>query len=163
MQQETQTSPPRLTAGGREYQIRLTLGLGDKIAERTGVDLVGDDARDQIFALMVDQRKLAAVLWQFCESQAEVDRDAFLESLDGATLAEGWQAVVDAVVFFIHPLSREQFEIAFEQQMAAWEAGTANLRKMIQSEESQAAIAKTLREMQTKAQRDFEKALGESA
>lgn len=146
------TAPPTFEAGGHTWQIKLTLGLLDDVQQQTAVDLVPEgDNVSAVTGLILNHRKLGAVLWALCGKQAaerELDKRGFLDILDAAALAKGWEATVAAIVFFIHsrnPKLAVAVEKLIEKEMEVVEAGAVEMLAAIESSEVNEALKETAR------------------
>jgi hypothetical protein len=109
---------------GRFWTIRLNCGNLKRLRDTLGVDLLDATKTDTIGALLLDPELLANTLWQLCESQAaakEIDRAAFVESLDGDALSAGWNAIRESYVLFCPAPRRPVLRDLLDRQLAAME------------------------------------------
>lgn len=93
---------------GREWKLRLTVGLVEDIQKETGVELGDESNADWLALLFGKRRKLVEVLWLLCEAQADkagVTPEQFGHLFDGATLDAAGTALAAAVADFF-PRSR---------------------------------------------------------
>jgi hypothetical protein len=95
---------------GRQWDVRITIGVCRRVAERLGVYLMqaGGDLADR---LMDDAALVADVLWAILEAQAverKVTREAFDEALTGRTLGAAQNALWEALLDFIPPARRAE-------------------------------------------------------
>jgi len=164
---EEKSSPPTFAdSSGRTWTINLTLGLIDHIQEATGVDLLADGEHSPLTGLLFDPRKLARVLFASLGKQAEsqrVDQKAFTGSLTGDSLAAGWGALVDAVVFFTPSQSRAALRAGIDAQMMAMEQGVLAIAKVASSTETNEAIRQRMKQLEEEMQAELPRALAGSA
>jgi len=115
---------------GREWTIRLTLDLADRVLASTKVDLIPDDNDLRaVLGLCFQNRKLAAVLWECSKDAAKeegIDKAAFLDSLDGSALVAGWEALKNETQDFIeaqNPKIAELVRAASDAHLQGMEQG----------------------------------------
>lgn len=97
-------------ADGRDWTLRLTVGLLEEVKEGTGVDLTRvvtspDGLGDVLFA---DPRTIVKVLWVIVAAQADkagVTPESFGYSFDGEAVERATEALVGSVLDFF-PRSR---------------------------------------------------------
>lgn len=157
-------APPSFRTHDRDWTIILTVGLTDRVRDATGVDLLADD-RTPYLSLLFDNRKLAAVLWTCVACQAEaasVEREAFLESLDGDALTAGWGALAEAIVFFSQKPLREAVKTDIELKIEAMEKGVLAMAEIATSEEAETAIQAALNQLKGELQADLPRAFADS-
>lgn len=167
MPTENPTSPPQFQdSHNRQWTVRLSLSLADRVYESTQVDLLPDsNDLSAITALTSKYRKLGAVLWECCKAQADeqgVSRESFMESLDGSALASGWGALVDAIVFFIRqesPKKADAVAATIEKLMEAVEAEAEMMLSVVRSEKTQESLNRVVAESGEKMQSELTKAL----
>jgi hypothetical protein len=154
----------------RTWMIDLKLATIDAIKANTQVDLIPDNNDcSKIAELCFDSRKLAAVLWDCIREQAEskqIDRKLFYSALDGTSLARGWEALVDAIVFFIRQQNPQQAAMVEEMirvQFKVMEAGAVEMIKRMSSEETDKAIRDLLNRLGEEMQQGIAEALENSA
>lgn len=128
------------------WNIRLTVGLMGDVKLATKIDLSPDDDKNisALSGLKFQSRTLAEVLWNCCKDESTT-REQFFASLDGETLAEGWRALVDAVIEFAR--SKDQglaaaIREAIDMQLQVVEATFAANIEMLRSDETQKAMQK---------------------
>lgn len=95
---------------GREWKLRLTVGVVTDVKRETGVDLGKVTQADTawITFLFGDPGRLVAVLWVLCEKQATavgVTPEDFGHLFDGTTLEAAGEAFAGAIADFF-PRSR---------------------------------------------------------
>lgn len=141
------TIPTFRDAAGRSWSIRLTLGLIETVLDETTVDLIPDNCNvTNLTSLLFDPRKLSRVLWSCVapQSQAEgVTVQEFREAMDGDALSQGWNALIEAVLFFTRSRSEPlaaAIEEAIETAMKIVEQGTAAAIAMMRSEQTEQVI-----------------------
>lgn len=166
-QNDKPTGPPTFQdSQKRTWTINLTLGLIDAVQAESGVDLIADEGDvSPMVALLSDRRKLAAALWACVAPQAatkQVTREAFINALDGDTLAAGWGAMVDAIVFFTPSSRRSWVQAAFDAQIAAMEQGAIAVAEVAASEETNEAIRDAILKIKSDLQAELPRALAES-
>jgi hypothetical protein len=161
------TAPPTFQdAEQRTWQIKLTGELIDSVLATTQIDLVPDDQDyGPVITLITSHRKLGAVLWECVKKQAEsdsIDKAAFTAALDGPAYAKGWEALVDAIHFFIQNLSpkrAESFEAMVEATMKVVEAEAQTQIEIILSQSTDEALkdaaTKIKEQMQTELVKEF--------
>lgn len=137
---EPPTQPPRFRdASGREWSIKLTLGVIESIQEQAGVDVLPRDCDvSTLTGLLFDPRQLAKVLWAAIQSKDGSTWEEFRDALDGEALSLGWNALVEAVLFFIRSQSEplaKTVEEAIEASMRLMERGTEAIRRTMASAE----------------------------
>lgn len=147
---KTETPPVFRDDAGRDWTIRLSVQAADDVLEQTQVDLLRtDNETSQLTGLLFDPRKLSAVLWALCRKQAEakdINQTQFREGLEADGLTKGWEAICNAVVFFIRrqsPKMGEAVEKIIEAQLKVIETGTIEILKTIESQEVDAAVKAT--------------------
>lgn len=159
-------SPPTFQDGaGRSWTLKLTLGLIEHVQESTGVDLLAESESSPLVGILFDQRKLSRVLWCCLEKQAqhnEVPRDDFIDSLDGEALTAGWEALFNAVLFFIPPQARAVVQANFDAQMAAVEQGIKAMVEVAESQETDQAIRQAIGKIKREMQADLPRQLASS-
>jgi hypothetical protein len=92
-------------ADGREWTLRLTVGLIDDARDQLGIDLwkVTSDAAAAVEPLYADVRKLVGLLWLLAERQAEragVTPEGFGRAMDAAALDAAVDALFEALSCF---------------------------------------------------------------
>lgn len=103
--------------GGREYTIRLTVGLAEDVLDATGYDVIaaGEDGL-RIVSLLSDHRTLGRVLWALVgDPSDEAAHAAFRRELDADALIAGWGALVNAQVGFTRRTRGEHSAAALER------------------------------------------------
>lgn len=162
------TSPPTFQdAEQRTWTVKLTLDLLDRVLMSTQIDLAPDNADVSAFCELLSQpRKLGGVLWACIQKQAEstgVDRESFLEAIDGKVLMDGWEAVRDAIHFFTQsrsPKTAESIRAAIDAELKMMEAGAQVIIETIKSEATDEALKKKVAEIGRHMQGEIKKALG---
>lgn len=84
---------------GREWRIRLTVGLADRVKDETGVELGDESDSDWLALLFSRRRKCVEVMWCLCEKQAAADGitpEDFAHQFDGVTLRAAGRALAAA-------------------------------------------------------------------
>jgi len=84
---------------GRSWPIVLTPQVRNRLAHTTGAELTGPVGVAELGALAFRPDALREALWQCCYVDAmdrKIDRKAFNQSLDAATLRAGFQALVES-------------------------------------------------------------------
>ena len=155
---------------GRDWTIKLSGELIENVLTATQVDLVPDD-HDYIpvVNLVASHRKLGAVLWECVKRQAEsheVDRSAFIEALDGPAYLKGWEALVDAIHFFIRSLSAkraDQFLAVVEAGMKVMEAEAETAVEIINSQTTDEALKEAVGKIKAQMQSELAQELASSA
>jgi hypothetical protein len=168
---KNRTVPPTFQdSEKRTWTINLVLDTCDAVQEATGLDLIPKNCdASGVLSLLLDDRQLADVLWVCIEEQApkkNVDRKAFRKALDADALYTGWEALVEAIVFFIRrksPKLAEAWQQAVQAQLKFMEANAANLAKTMSSRTTDEALKKKLDELGDRMQADLNKALENSA
>lgn len=136
---------------------------------QTKIDLVPDDQDyAPVITLITSHRKLSAVLWECVKKQAEpdIDRAAFLSEMDGATFAKGWEALVDAIHFFIHSLNpkrAESFMAMVEATMKVVEAEAQTQIEVIQSRSTDEALKDAVKGIKERMEKDLAKGFANCA
>jgi hypothetical protein len=164
---DQKNNPPTFKdAENRVWTIKLTLSLLDQVLAATQVDLTPDDHDPStITALLFETRKLGAVLWECCRAQASaagVDQAAFKDAVDGEVLLKGWEALVDAIYFFIQNRNQKLAEAmreAIEAQLRVMETGAAAMAQTIKSNETTEGLRKAGERIATELQGEMTKAL----
>lgn len=170
-QEKTPQKMPSFRDGSdREWRIHLTGGIIDAVVMETGIDLIPDNCDvSGLTGLLFDYRKLTSVLWCCIEVPAEkkgVTKDDFAYGLDGECLSDGWNALVEAVLFFIRsqsPAMAGALEEAIETAMKFVQRGAESLIKTMRSEETDKMIQQSIDEAGKSLHEGFAKALAGSA
>ena len=82
----------------RSWPIVLTPQVRNRLTHATGAELIGPSGMAELGALAFRQDSLREALWQCCYVDAmdrKIDREAFIQSLDAATLRAGFQALAE--------------------------------------------------------------------
>jgi len=83
---------------GRSWPIVLTPQVRNRLTNATGAELIGPSGITELGALAFRQDSLREALWQCCYVDAmdrRITREAFVQSLDAATLRAGFQALAE--------------------------------------------------------------------
>ena len=155
---------------GRTWTIKLTVGLIEEVQEKTQFDLVPDDCdATPLVELWNEMKRMAALLWAVCESQAEaqgVTRTSFLNALDQDAIPAAWGALCDGIVFFIQGVKSEQagnlFLAAVEAGMRVKREEAGAIIRTIQSTTTDEALKKKVRAIEQSMQKELVEALGKS-
>jgi hypothetical protein len=93
---------------GREYKLKLTIGLARIIRDATTVDLAGDFEKS-VTTFTGDPYAFCNVLFHWAKHTGQFDGDeaAFANTMDRDTVEAALPAVVDAVVDFFPKEKRE--------------------------------------------------------
>lgn len=169
-QREPIKSAPSFKDGADHvWTVNPTLGLIDRVLEKTRVDLLPDDMDPSVITgLLFNARRLGAVLWEFCRDQAAnvgVEHEAFLNALDGAAITRGWGALVDGIYFFTQsqsPKVAKQWMGLIEAQMKVIEAGAVEVAGAIGSEQTNEAIRAAIGEIGKEMKREIQEELAKS-
>lgn len=164
------TAPPTFEDDkGREWTIKLTLQSLERVLTATQVDLAPEDYNmDAVTSLLSKPRKLGDVLWACCERNADlmsVDRGEFLDGMSGRALAAGWEALVDAIVFFIQshsPKMAAAVHETIEKELAMLEKGAEAMIRTLKSEATDQQMKEAVVEIEKTMQGYVKKALGRS-
>jgi hypothetical protein len=145
-QQPTNQPSTFRDAAGRTWSIRLTLGLIETVLDETTVDLIPDGCDvTNLTSLLFDPRKLSRVLWSCVATQADgTTVQEFRDAMDGDALLQGWNALIEAVLFFTRSRSEPlaaAIEEAIETAMKIIEQGTATAISVMRSEQTDKLIA----------------------
>lgn len=162
------TTPTFRDAAGRSWSIRLTLGLIETVLDETTVDLIPDNCDvTNLTGLLFDPRKLSRVLWACVKQQAnDVTVEQFRDAMDGDALLQGWNTLIEAVLFFTRSRSEPlaaAIEEAIETAMKIVEQGTAAAIAMMRSEETERVISDTVAEAGREMHKGLASALAGSA
>lgn len=97
------TGPPTFTdREHRTWTIDLTGAVIERVMAATHVDLLPDNSDYSPIGLLIcSHRKLGNVLWAAVKPLEGIDRLSFLNGMDGQAYLKGWEALVDAIYFFI--------------------------------------------------------------
>jgi hypothetical protein len=111
---------------GREWEIRITLGLVPKLRE-AGYDLKAKPGDPKgIGALADDPETFGRVLFTICEAQAQargITPESFVDGFDGATIFAASMAMMEATADFSQsPKVAEAIKRGLPGQMAKSEA-----------------------------------------
>jgi hypothetical protein len=96
---------------GREWTLRLTVGLLDDVRDQLGIDLwkVTTDAAAAVEPLYTDVRKLVGLLWLLVEREAAkagVSPEEFGRALDAEALDASAEALFEALLRFFQRRAR---------------------------------------------------------
>jgi hypothetical protein len=123
-------------SAGRLYTLELSVGLGRRIKQQHGVDLV-NVVDGKAFQRLADREVLLEVLWDFVEATSlevhSIDRDEFENALDGSAMAAAGDALVAAILNFSPPKLRPGLEAVVKASDAAT---TAAMQRMVTSIQS---------------------------
>lgn len=174
--------PTFLDSQNREWTIKLTGELIDAVQAATQIDLVPDDQDyTPIINLVASHRKLGAVLWECCKGQATsltvadgkaerpFARSDFMAGLEGPAYTAGWEAILDAIYFFIHcqgpigPKRAEQFLAIIEAGMKVVEAQIMTTCEVIQSDSTDEALKEAVEKIKGEMQGELKKELANCA
>lgn len=161
------TAPPTFQdSEKRTWSINLTLELINSAIEHEQVSLTMDEESiGQVMGLLFDDQKLGSVLWLCIRRQAEtkqIDRDGFFAALDGAALADGWEALRQAIVFFIRsrsPSRAAALNELIEKQMELIEAGQGVMLKTLQGSNVKEAMDKVTNTLGSDMEKEVKKLL----
>lgn len=136
---------------GRDWTIRLTSQLIDDVLDLTQVDIIPEGENvSGVIGLCLNHRLLSKVLWCVCRKQAEakqVDERSFKEGLEATALAKGWEAMVDAIIFFIQETRGTALARAFQEvteaEIRVIEAGATEMLQVLQASEVDVAMKDT--------------------
>jgi hypothetical protein len=148
------------------WQIKLTGDLIDSVQAATQIDLMPDNGDyTPVINLIKSHRKLGAVLWACVERSAQtngIDRAQFFQSLDAPTYLKGWEALLDAIYFFIRALSQTQSEAFLAMVEATMKVNAAEAETQIELLRSQStdeslkeAVEKIKARMQDELKKEF--------
>jgi hypothetical protein len=90
---------------GKEWLLEIDFDLADEIVAKHGVDLIDLAKLDETYSLLAfsDTRKLLAVVWMLCESQAKSeaisDKD-FRSRIGPTSLGEMKIALEESIILF---------------------------------------------------------------
>jgi hypothetical protein len=164
------TPPTWQDSEGRDWCIKLNLGLIDDVLVETKIDLApADNDLSEVVGLLFDDRALAGLLWSCCKDQAEnkgIDRKQFNQGLDAEALKSGWGAVVDAIHFFTQiksPKLADAQREAFEAQMKFVDATATQLMESIRKRTSGAKMKTMLSKLGSQIEKNLDQALDKSA
>lgn len=165
------TKPPVFQdAKKNSWTINLTIGLLNRVLENNQVDLAPDNNdASPILGLLFQRNKLCDVAWTCCKAQADekgVTRDDFLDAIDGNVIMKCWEALVDAIAFFIQSRSQklaEAFLEAVEAGLKVLGMGAELTIKSIKSQQTDQALKKAAERIGQEMQNEIQKALEESA
>lgn len=167
---KTIDKPPQFTdAQGRAWTIRLSVQALDDVQDITGLAILpeGKDAQT-LTGLLFNVRKLSSVLWVLCRRQAEavgVDERAFREGLEAESLTKGWEAIYDAVIFFIRQqspgLAAAMAEVV-QAEMRVVEAGAVEMVEVLKNSEVGASLSQATKDIAAELKRDLLQQLGNS-
>lgn len=162
---QQRTTPPTFEdSKGNVWTLNLTVGLAEKIVERTQVDLLDENPMAVVLDLIYDYRMLTKVLWEFVEVRATelgIDRGQFIEGLDSDALSEGWSAISEAVIFFTPPHARAGIRATWEKQMEAMERGTQTLVDQVKNPHTDRQIERAMEKMKKDLQGHLEKSVSD--
>lgn len=168
---KTIDKPPRFTdAQGREWTIRLSVQSIDDVQNAMGLSILpeGKDAQT-LTGLLFNVKKLASVLWVLCRKQAEasgLDERGFREGLEADALTKGWEAIHDAVIFFIRqqsPALADAMAAVVQAEMRVVEAGAVEMVEAIRSSDVGASLSQATKDIAAEFKRDLLQQLGNSA
>jgi hypothetical protein len=130
------TPPPRpesrwqnwTDAAGREYRIRLTIGLIGRVRRDTGINLGEALAGKLAEILFGDPERIAQVLFAISQPvSGQVAPDEFAEALDGAAVELATGAMLAAVAdFFRQPRTAEAARGHLKKAMERIDEATVN-------------------------------------
>lgn len=163
-------SPPTFAdSDGRVWTIKLSLGLIDRVQSATQIDLAPEDNNvSPITQLIFQSRLLGQVLWECCRPAAEsagVSREEFVDRLDPESLAAGWGALQEAVIFFIHsksPAVAVATRRAMEAEMQVVEAGARQMIATLESTTTEKALKEAIGRIGREMQEGITTGLGKS-
>lgn len=145
-------------SAGRLWTIKLNLQLLDDVLATTGVDLVPEGKNvSSVTALLLNHRALGSVLWALTRDQAvrvqvpsnngdaahPLTEREFKQSLEADQLHEGWEAIVDAILFFIQSQSpglAQATKEVIDAEVDVMEAGAQEILATLRSQEVSGAI-----------------------
>lgn len=140
---------------GRLYTLELTYGLGRRVKQHRGVDLL-NVTDGKTFQLLADRDLLVDVLWDFLEATCldghGLDRDEFEDSMDGAAIAAAGDALVAAIVGFSPPSLRPGLLAVVRAADAARETMVARLVHSIESGPMRTRIESGIEELLSQAE-----------
>lgn len=90
---------------GREWSIRITLGMLPKLRE-AGFDVNAVAKNPAQLSVLSDPETLGKVAWTLCEKQAiaaNVDPEQFADGFDGPTIQDAVQAILESILDFSQP------------------------------------------------------------
>lgn len=98
---------------GREWKLRLTIGIAERITDELGIDIlhperVMQDGRTEIMAKLMDEpRNLFQILDYMTAGQhAGVDAQALKNAADGDTMRQATYAFMEALAVFFEGAGR---------------------------------------------------------
>lgn len=118
--------------------------------------------------LLFNYSKLGAVLWAICEENATtqgVSRDDFMDAMDGEALIKGWEAIVDAIVFFIQsqsPKMAAAVKESIEAELRVLEAGAEAMFRTIKSQATDEGLKQAIATLEATMQREVSQSLADS-
>ncbi len=134
---------------GRLWLLKLNYGLATRINDTLGVDLSNAHNGEAFKQLAVDALLLIKTLTMLVETQLgeqQVTPEAFVESLDDATLAAAGDAIGEMIVLFTRPAVRPVIEAMLakgtEAKQAVIELATAKINGPIATAAIQRELAK---------------------
>ncbi len=103
----------QIKVAGADWSITVDLAAADRVQEATGVDVlsVGRDSA-VVLQLHDDLRTGAKVLWAIVEPaaiQAGKSKSEFLAGLDGDTITQGLDYLIDSLIDFFPRATRTTF------------------------------------------------------
>jgi hypothetical protein len=133
---------------GREWFVRIDIGLCRRVLNTTGVDMLSPEQAHKIVGLQLNRDKLADILWIIVEKQAaikNVTQEALYEALDGEALNAGYEAILANYVDFF-PTGRVQdaVRLVIQETKAAQEKAFTEAKAYLSSPEYKAQIDSVL-------------------
>ncbi len=104
----------------REWSLKLSIDVVDRIKAATDIDLLGKpkDVQDAYAKIMEDVRVLMNVCWHIVEPQAAaagVSIDAFRQAIDGDTIERMAETLTEAIADFSPTHLRTLFRKGWEK------------------------------------------------
>lgn len=128
---------------GRVWTIEIDVGLARSIKSQTGIDFVNFGASKDSRKLATDTELFVRVLWLLLEEQTEaqqVDEIAFARGLNGDVLGAAMEAVLEALVNFTPPASRDTMRAMKKRAMELEGKAKAKVIARVNSPEIEKAI-----------------------
>lgn len=107
---------------GNEWEIDASLGAYERVRDLCGVDLTDMASTGKCLEQMVDPFVLGAVLWVFCQKQAEgrgLTPEQFRDCFNGDTVHNATEALIDEAVFFCRAPMRPALQMAVDKSRQA--------------------------------------------
>lgn len=133
------------TSDGRHWHVALTCGRAAEIREAIGLDVETEEGLAGMYQLTGSQ--ISAALWCCLRQVADtwgIDRQAFMNSMDADAVADGWRALMRALVNFIPPQQRQKAEAILEAQEKLHAAILGEYRRRLPELEFNAEVARQM-------------------